>query len=160
MNRKNLAYWFVVSAGCILLITGAAKIWSSFGHAKLLQYYDPILRVGINRLLALVGSLEIIVAAFCLAAPRKQMSVLMIAALANSFLTYRVGLWWVHWAPCSCLGTVTDNLGISEPVANRIMKMILCYLLVGSYSIIFRTYSGRKKTVGGGAVAAVGQAGN
>lgn len=142
------------------MFTGVAKILSSLGHAKLLQYYDPILRIEIRNLLALVGAMELVVAAYCIAAPKKQLPVVLLAALATGFLIYRIELWWIHWAPCSCLGTVTDNLGISEPVANRIMKMILCYLLVGSYSIIFRTYSGRKKTVGGGAVAAVGQAGN
>jgi len=43
--------------------------------------------------------------------------------------------------PCGCLGNLTDLdlLGISPHTADTIMKLVLAYLLVGSYWLLWRS---------------------
>src|SRR5690349_22405681 len=100
--------WFVISGGLILAITGAAKIVSAFGHAKLLYYNDPITEIRFRDLMWLVGSLEVVVAGVCLFTKKNMLSVLLLASLSTNFLLYRIGLWWKNWEHCSCLGNLTD----------------------------------------------------
>ncbi len=42
---KPLAAWFILTAGVILAVTGAAKIWSALGTSKFLAAVDPILGI-------------------------------------------------------------------------------------------------------------------
>jgi hypothetical protein len=50
---------------------------------------------------------------------------------------YRLGLWWMDWKkPCSCLGNLTDALHISPQTADNITKVLLAYLLIGSYGLL------------------------
>ncbi len=51
------------SCAVILLVTGAAKVWSSFGTSKALALADPILGISFGQLMLGVGLLEIGVAA-------------------------------------------------------------------------------------------------
>jgi hypothetical protein len=59
---------------------------------------------------------------------------------------YRIGLDWVGYhKPCSCLGTLTDSLHIPPQTADGAMKMILGYLIVGSFSTLFWLWRHRGK---------------
>jgi hypothetical protein len=42
---------FILSAGCILLITGLAKVISAFGTAKILEYNDPLFGISFKHLI-------------------------------------------------------------------------------------------------------------
>jgi len=71
-------------------------------------------------------------------------------------VVYRLGLWWMHWhRPCSCLGNLTDALHISPQVADNVMKVLLAYLLIGSYGLLIWKRWLERKTV---AVIASGSA--
>jgi hypothetical protein len=48
--------------------------------------------------------------------------------------------------PCSCLGNLTDALHIPPPMADTAMKIILAYLLIGSYATLFWLWRQRKKS--------------
>ena len=62
----------------------------------------------------------------------------LVAWVATNFVAYRLGLWLVDWhRPCVCLGSVTDALRISPQAADNIIKVVLAYLLIGSYTILF-----------------------
>jgi hypothetical protein len=44
----------------------------------------------------------------------------------------------MNWhRPCNCLGNLTDALHISPQTADNIMKLLLAYLLIGSYGLMF-----------------------
>lgn len=129
---------FSVLAGILLLVTGAAKIFSSFGHSEILVTTDPIFGFTFRRLMILAGLLEIMVAICCFYPKNRVMSMTFVAWLSSLLLLYRVGLKLIGWRhPCPCAGYVTDALNISPGKADFIMKMILAYLLFVSYGSLF-----------------------
>lgn len=141
MDGSSVSKWFVLSSGFVLALTGIAKAWSSFGSTKVLAVGDPIIGLPFRWLLLTVGVLELIIAGVCFFNKNKRLAVLLVAWLATNFLTYRVGLWWMGWhRPCGCLGSLTDALHISPQTADNIMKVVLAYLLIGSYGILIRSW--------------------
>jgi len=129
---------FIYSAGAILLLTAAAKFISSFGHGTILQARDPLVGFQFRDLFRIVGGIETAVALVCIFSRRIWFPAGLVAWLATSFVAYRLGLWWVGYhKPCACLGNLTDALHISPQKADTAMKIILVYLLVGSYAILF-----------------------
>lgn len=129
---------FVPSAAAILTFTGLAKAWSAFAPIRLLAAADPITGMQFRHLMLAVGVIELVIAFVCLFAKARKLSLALIAWLATSFAVYRLGLWWVGWhRSCGCLGNLTDALHISPQTADNIMKVILAYMLLGSYSILF-----------------------
>ena len=58
------------------------------------------------------------------------------------------GLWYLGWQrPCSCLGNLTDTLHISPHVADVAMKIVLAYLLVGSYGGLLCLWKLNRKSI-------------
>ena len=124
---------FLCSAGLIFAITGIAKIFSSFGSAKVLLELDPIVGVQFRHLMFVVGAVEIGASVFCIASRRTRVAALLVAWLSCLFLIYRLGVWWLGWqVPCHCLGTLTDLIHLAPATADNLMKIVLAYLLVGS----------------------------
>jgi len=139
---------FVISAGGILLLTGTAKVWSAFGSAEILNDVDPLLNLQFGHLIFAAGALELMVASLCLFSKARQAATSIVAWLATILLAYRLSLWWVGWyRPCSCLGNFTDALHIPQQTADTAMKIILTYLLIGSYTTLFWLWRQRKKAV-------------
>ena len=129
---------FVLNAGGILAITGIAKLWSGFGNSKILEVIDPIIGITFRHLMLAVGMGEIVVALFCFFSKSHKLALGLVAWLATNFVVYRFGLVWVGYhKPCSCLGNLTDALHISPQTADMAMKIILGYLLLGSYASLF-----------------------
>jgi len=150
MKRQNwvmqsrCAKWFTVTAGAVLLATGVAKVWSSFGQARLLAVPDPLLGLPFGKLMLLVALAELAIALLCFSrrvGPRLKIG--LVAWMATNFLVYRVGLWCIGWHhPCGCMGSLAGVLHLSDMAADRIMKGILAYLLVGSYLLLVRQWRG------------------
>jgi hypothetical protein len=46
--------------------------------------------------------------------------------------------------PCNCLGNLTDALHIPLQTADTAMKIVLGYLLIGSYAILFWLWRQRR----------------
>ena len=63
---------FLFSAGLIFAITGIAKVFSSFGSAKVLLELDPIFGVQFRHLMFVVGMVEIGASVFCIASARTR----------------------------------------------------------------------------------------
>ena len=128
------AKWFLYSAAALLFLTGASKVYSAFGDGKILDAEDPIVGVTYAQLILWLGVAELIVAALSLYSKTQRVSLRLIAGMATSFLGYRVLLWYTHSPrPCACMGHLADPLGLSPETADTIMKVVLAYLLVGSY---------------------------
>jgi hypothetical protein len=149
MNRTIYPIrFFMKSVGILLIITAVAKLISSAGNARILQIEDPIFYVPFRIMFQLIGSLELAVASICIFGRRVGMQAVLVAWLATSFAVYRLGLLWIGYhKPCSCLGNLTDTLHIAPQTADTAMKIILAYLLIGSYATLFWLWRQRKIAV-------------
>jgi hypothetical protein len=142
-----LIRWFTLSVGAILTVTGSAKAWASVGNAKLLTLPDPVIGVEIGHLMLAIGVVEIAFGQFCFFSKRWGLIVVMIACLSTGFSVYRLGLFWMNIErPCPCLGNLSDALHIHAQTADNIMKVILTYLVIGSYGILFGLYRQEGRT--------------
>lgn len=129
---------FLMSAGFLLAFTGIAKLVSSAGGAPILRMPDPILAIPFRYVLLIVGIVEVAIGCLCICDKRIILHAAALVWLTTSFLVYRVGLYWVGYQnPCSCLGNLTDALHIPPSTAELIMKLVLVYLLSGSYASVF-----------------------
>jgi hypothetical protein len=119
-------------------MVGLAKTLSAIGPAHALDALDPLIGIPFRLLLLLVGLVELLIAFFCLFTDKRRFSLLATAWISTNFLVYRVGLWVIGWRrPCGCMGSLADMLHLSPRAADSIMKVVLAYLLVGSYLLLF-----------------------
>lgn len=120
-----------------MALTGLAKALSAIGSARLLDDSDPIIGIPFRQLLLLVGLVELFIAFFCLFTDKRRFSLVAVAWISTNFLAYRLSLWLMGWhRPCHCLGNLTAMLHISHRLADNIMKVVLAYLLIGSYATL------------------------
>lgn len=136
---------FIRTAGLILVITGLAKVVSTFGTAKIMQMTDPILGIPFRFLLLGVGILELTIAGFCFLRRFEQLGTALVAWISTAFLVYRFGLWFVGWHhPCACMGNLTDLLHLSPQAADNLMKGLLSYMLIGSFITLFCAWKAKR----------------
>ncbi len=137
---------FYGSAAVILIFTAAAKLLSATGAARALALKDPLLTLTHREVLVLTGVIELLLAGYLFFGKKPLLKTSLVAWLATNFLIYRVGLVWmgVH-KPCGCLGTITDALSIPPTTVDLLMKIVLAYLLAGSYALLLlEWWPGRK----------------
>ncbi len=133
--KERLTRWFLVSCGVVLMATALAKLYSAFGDLRILDQPDPLFTFLTNReLLLLAALLELGVAWFLFrSSVGRSAKLLSIPWIAAVFACYRCGLWAVGYgSTCSCLGHLTDPLGISPESADLVAKGVLAYFLTGS----------------------------
>ena len=138
--------WFVISAGALLTITAVAKFVSGAGDARVLEYPEPITSIPFKYVFWSLGVFELAIALVCFFGKRVGMQTCLLAWLATNFVAYRLGLLWLGHKPCSCLGNLTDALHIPPQTADTAMKIILAYLLIGSYATLFWLWRQNRKT--------------
>ena len=132
---------FLRFAGMLLILTATAKLISSFGSSGILETSDPVLKIRFRFLLWGVGGLEVVVGLICLLGNKSRLQAGLVAWLSSMFLVYRFGLLWIGYQrPCPCLGNLTDALHLPVQAADTAMKIILAYLLIGSYGIRLRQW--------------------
>jgi len=143
--RKKLILVFLYSAGAFLLTTASAKLVSSFGSSRILQNSDPVLLLSFRNIFRIVGAIELVVAAVCFAGRSFHLRAWLVAWLTTAMVAYRACLWRVGYTkPCPCPGNLTDAVHISPKLADTAMKIILAYLLIGSYATLL--WLGRQKS--------------
>jgi len=141
----KIARLFLCSPAAILLLTATVKFVSSFGHESILQALDPLTGFQFQNLFRMIAGIEIVVALLCLFSECTWLPVGLIAWLATSFAIYRLMLSQIGWhKPCNCLGNLMDALHIPPQTADTAMKIILAYLLVGSYVTLFWLWRQRR----------------
>jgi hypothetical protein len=137
MIDKSVRF-FAFSSGVVFMATAMAKLISGIGSARILDNPDPIFYISFRKILWIAGGLELLVALICLFGRQIQLQSWLVACLSTNFALYRIGLWLIGWhTPCSCLGNITDVLHIPPQTADTAMKIILAYLLIGSYASLF-----------------------
>lgn len=146
---------FSESASVILAITGIAKIISGFGRDRVLEEVAPFFFITLRSLLWIVGGMELIVGCVCLGCKRREVRAWLIAWMATNIWVYRLGLLWIGYQkPCGCLGNVTGALHLPSQTADAIMKVILAYLLIGSYAtLIWLEKRKRKPAIASGGIS-------
>ena len=145
MNLKKV---YVHSVGALLLTASTAKIVSSFGNASILQTCDPVTGFHFLNLFRIVATIELIIALVCFFGKQSMLSVGLVAWLSSSFLAYRIFLKLAGYhRPCSCMGNLTDALHIPPQTADTAMKIILAYLLLGSYAALFWLWRQKRKQI-------------
>lgn len=131
---KKIIRIFLFSAGALLLLTATAKCVSATGSSKILQNDDPIFGIPFRAMFWTAGGIEAAIALFCLFAKNLVIPASLVSWLSTTFVIYRIGLVSVGYhKPCPCLGNLTDALHIPPQTADTGMKIILAYLLIGSY---------------------------
>ncbi|HEV2695802.1 MAG TPA: MauE/DoxX family redox-associated membrane protein [Verrucomicrobiae bacterium] len=137
MQKSKVISGFFYSAGFLLLITSAAKLISATGHARILENPDPIFAIPFRWVFWIVGGIEAIIATVCFFSRQDRLRAVLLACLTSNFVFYRAGLYLLHYQrPCSCLGNLTDAVHVSPKIADAAMKIILAYLLFGSYAAL------------------------
>jgi hypothetical protein len=138
---------FLYTAAVLLLATSVAKIISSFGHSRILSQQDPLTGFLFRDLFRVVSVVEIAIALTCCLRKRILLSTSLVAWLATSFGIYRLVLLWAGYSrSCPCLGNLTDMLHISPQAADTAMKIVLGYLLLGSYATLFWLWKTNRKS--------------
>lgn len=138
--------WFITTAGVVLALTGLAKVFSATGPAQSLDIVDPVFGIPFRQLFLLVGLTELLIAFFCLFTNRCKLSQIAVAWLSSDFFIYRVALVSLGWhRPCACLGNFTDLLHLPPRTIDIAMKIVLGYLLLGSYYVLFWSHNHDKK---------------
>jgi hypothetical protein len=138
--------FFVNSAAVLLLLVAISKIVSANGDARVLSNLDPIFSVSFRSFFYFAGTIELFIAFFCLFGHRTVWKVGILALLSTIFLIYRLGLMWIGYSkPCPCLGNLMGALHIQPETAETVVKIILTYLLIGSYGSLFWLWRQRKR---------------
>lgn len=146
VKHKQVIGLFIVSSGILLFLTAIAKLISAGGSARILQEPDPILTFKYYHVFWIVGLFELAAALICIFGKKIELQAGLVALLATNFVFYRLGLIWVGYRrPCKCFGNLTDALHIPPQTADTAMKIILAYLLIGSYATLFWLWRQKRK---------------
>jgi hypothetical protein len=136
--REKLTGSFVGSAVVILAVTAVIKLAAATGEARILAQADPLLAFFSNRqMMILAALLEAFVVGVILWEPDRFRQAALVAWIGTVFLAYRLGLWWIgHEGACPCLGNVTRSIGLSPAKEDLGVKILLGYLVLGSYVLV------------------------
>lgn len=131
---------FLVTSGIALILVGAGKLILAFGHMDGLFVLEPVFHLKFNHVLQAVGIVELCIGLMCLFVCRTwpKKGLFFIAWLSSSLACYRIGLWLMNWRqPCNCMGYLKRPLHLSPEAADNTMRILLIYMLVGSYVGLF-----------------------
>ncbi len=137
LRARRFQIAFVRSAQCVLLITGFAKMYSSFGTEDILHVHDPVFPMTNATLMRATGLAEILGAFLIFFLPTLWLRYLVILWYSFGFLSYRIAAWLADSEkPCPCLGTLTDKWPISPKSVDLLLAGILLYFLLGSLTCL------------------------
>jgi hypothetical protein len=143
---KNLTYMirtparlFVRAVATVLIITGAAKVYSVLGPnpAPLLLQKDPIFGIQNNFFILAIALLEFAIAIICLKKADVRLQAAIVAWFSLDLLIYRGGLMWTGYQkPCTCLGSILQNLGVEDKVADVVLWTVAIAMVFGASAIL------------------------
>ena len=122
----------------ILLATAIAKLISSFGSAPLLNKPDPLLALAYRYVFWIAGVLELTVSLICILDKDVILRLWLVGWLSTLFVLYRISMPLVGYEkPCPCLGSLTGAIHVSPRAADIGLKIVLAYLVIGSYGMLY-----------------------
>jgi hypothetical protein len=124
---------YIASMGWILVVTGAAKLYSAAGSVKVLDIPEGLFPMSNRQTLLVVGAIELLISLYLLLGKSRCVKLTSIAWLGMNFALYRIAsMLLVIGKPCPCLGSITQWLPIKPVVVNYILVSIVIYMIVGS----------------------------
>lgn len=148
LQLKSACNINIYTASVLLLLASLSKLVSAAGNAAILHERDPILGLQYRYLFCLAGILELQVALVGFTQRPIGFRTGLIAWVASIVTAYRLGLFWIGYqGHCRCLGDFTDALHIRPQTTDTAMKIILAYLLIGSYATLFWLWWQKRKSV-------------
>ena len=142
--KSRITNLFFVSVATLLLLTGAAKLYSATGTAKVLSQTDPILRVNNRALMVALGVLEIGLAAYLLARRDRasdSQRAIAVLWLSGNFIVYRVAMDLAGVTVCPCLGTLTSKLPLTREFVDHLLGAMVLYCFLGSALILWLAHT-------------------
>jgi hypothetical protein len=144
---RGIVQCFFTLSGAVLLIVSASKLIVSFAYIPISLLQDPVFLMPIRQVLRMVALIELIAALICFFGHSITLRAVSVAWLSSCFVLYHLGLHYLGYhKPCNCLGLLTEILHISPRTADIAIKVILAYLLIGSYATLFWLWRLRKQT--------------
>ncbi|HUZ07019.1 MAG TPA: hypothetical protein VMV89_05970 [Candidatus Paceibacterota bacterium] len=129
--------YFIFSAGAVLLAAALSRFLIAAGHAQVLALPDPMLGVPLRDAVIAVGAFELVVALICLFGKRVGLQIGWLAWLGTNYIVFWVGLLAMHCHPQgTCIGGLTDMLGLSRGASGLILSTLPVYLVLGSYTAL------------------------
>ena len=138
---------FLKSTQVILLITLCAKIATLVEHPSVLNISDVVTTIRFKQLLILSGAIELILITFLwtpVSPILKVSAVLYFSLIAGSYriVTHIAGQRW-----CPCLGNFADWASINQDQVNKILNIIVVYLLFGSLTSLIAILAKKRLTL-------------
>ena len=132
--------WFCKSAGVVLLLTAAAKLYSAGGSPRILHTEDQLLYIGYRSLMTCAAILEVAVAIFLFRSRSELRRSLALLWLSANFLAYHLGKYLIGVHLCPCLGQLPDRLPLPKGLADIALQVLLLYWMVGSSRSLWRAW--------------------
>lgn len=147
MKEASFVVMFVRSAGILLAVTALAKLTSSFGTDRILDYPDPVFLLKNRHVFVILGVMELIVSFYCFLSNNQKTQASIIAIVSSNILLYRLGVYWLGYKGlCPCLGSMSSVLHVSPRVFDTALQIIMAYLLIGGYALLIYLWRVGKKT--------------
>lgn len=131
---------FFISVAVALIVTAGIKIYTLVFTGDELKVADPLLTfLSVGGSAGMATLLEAIVVIILLTRTSTLLKCGAIAWLSCAFLTYRFGLWLIAYeGKCFCLGGAQSWLQlVAEWNVDRILNVLLLYMLLGSAAFLF-----------------------
>lgn len=130
--RFRLAAVFLYTAAGILLLTGAAKLYSATGSVRILTATDQVLHLTYRNVMICAGVLEAAIAGYIFFGGKAVVKLWLVMWLSANFLMYRCVNDLLHIKVCPCLGTIESMLPIGRAQVDFLLTMAVLYLFFGS----------------------------
>ncbi|HEY5298230.1 MAG TPA: hypothetical protein VIK59_09910 [Verrucomicrobiae bacterium] len=121
---------FIYSAGALLLAAASAVFMTNWANAGFGTAHDPIFGITIRNVFWIVGGIELAVALVCLFGRPTSLQLTLVLWLSINLVVYRLGL---AGSFRGSIGNLSDVLGISPAMADGLLKIVVLYLLTGSF---------------------------
>ncbi len=132
--------WFFNSSAAILVLAGAAKLYSATGTARVLEVQDQMLHLGYRPLMVSAGVVEMAVAALLLTSRSDFKRSLVLLWLSGNFLFYHWGSQLLGFHTCPCLGHLTDRLPLPPGLAEVILQVLALFWFLTSLERLWRDW--------------------
>src|ERR1043166_3930523 len=145
--------YFRISA-VLLLITGALKLLSLAGGARILESPDPVFGAPYRDLMLLEAALEVVTGVLLLTRIGRKHGLLILFWLGLMFCGYHFAVFLLDpAAPCPCLGTLWGSFGVKQELMDRAARAVAVSFVVGPVLIWLRGWAGKRAQKGPAAAA-------
>ena len=140
-TMNKFCSFYIRTVAILLGITAIAKLISLTGTQGILDVADSLISMKNRHLLLVMAILESLTVLFLILSKNNKQKLVTINFLSIGFLTYHCGIYLLG-APtfCPCLGHITDQLHISQNVADAFIRFIIVYMFLGSALFLGSTW--------------------